>query len=799
MPTASRRLTDLLIAWRIPLLILGLVLAAASFVLSRGLQYDRRVETLFAADDPRLISFLKLKRFFAGNEMVLAVYHDDHLLDPDGTGIRRLAKVSRALESVPGVMGVLSLDQPLRSEEQPLGERIVDPDSAQARRVRRLLQGYTHSADGKTVGIGCILVPEDKTDVARAVTVAGIRRVMQSQPMGMVAGEPVMVVDGFRYVEEDGRRLGWATTVLLGLVLVLTFRSVRWVIIAVAVVQLAILLTQATVVVLGLQMSMVSSVLTAIVTVIGIAAVMHIIVRVREERAAGRLPLQALAISGAVLAVPVFWSSATDAAGFCSLVAANVEPLQDFGIMMGMGAMYVLVAIVLIVPGLATIGPVDRGPRWAWGESYLDVALSRCADWSQRHPVPIAAVAGIVSGLAILGSAQLEIETDFTANFREDSEIVQSYRYVESHLGGAGVWDVIVPAPPAPDWNYFLRVRRLESRLLREVIVAGPDGREAPGILSTLSLPDAIIAGSPKNLQTVRYSHIRNTLLGAGLRILEREMPVLVALLRGQDPDTGQNYYRIMLRSLERQPAAQKHSIIDQASKIIREEFPPTANTPGAEAAGFFVLLTYLIDSILRDQWITFAVATVSMAIMISIAVRNLLFGLVALVPNVFPIFVVMGLMGWLGLKINMGAAMIAAASIGLSVDTSIHYLDSFRRARQAGGSLRSAFEEVHHTVGRAVVFSTLAWVLGFLVLVDSEFIPTVYFGVLVSITTLGGLLGSLVVLPVLLTLALRRKDEIAENDSRSHSKAAEAKAMSGPSDDLEDKPQAVVDADGKE
>jgi predicted RND superfamily exporter protein len=117
-----------------------------------------------------------------------------------------------------------------------------------------------------------------------------------------------------------------------------------------------------------------------------------------------------------------------------------------------------------------------------------------------------------------------------------------------------------------------------------------------------------------------------------------------------------------------------------------------------------------------------------------------------------------MGMMGWLGLKINMGVAMIAAVSLGLSIDSSIHYLTSFQRARRSGKSVRESLADVQQTVGRAVIFSTLALIVGFSVLLTSNFIPTVWFGGLVSAAMLGGLAGNLVVLPVLVTLVMPSK-----------------------------------------
>ncbi len=148
---------------------------------------------------------------------------------------------------------------------------------------------------------------------------------------------------------------------------------------------------------------------------------------------------------------------------------------------------------------------------------------------------------------------------------------------------------------------------------------------------------------------------------------------------------------------------------------IARQEFP------GAEVTGFFVLLTRLIDSTSRDQWLTFAASTGGIFLMMVVAFRSVPLALVALVPNALPIFVATGLWGWLGLKINMGAAMIAAVSMGLSVDSSVHYITVFLARRKAGDDFHTALDAAHQTVGRAMVFSTLALVVGFSALMSQR------------------------------------------------------------------------------
>jgi predicted RND superfamily exporter protein len=227
-------------------------------------------------------------------------------------------------------------------------------------------------------------------------------------------------------------------------------------------------------------------------------------------------------------------------------------------------------------------------------------------------------------------------------------------------------------------------------------------------------------------------------------------MPVFMRALRSTEVDKhGQTGLRIMLRARERQPAEQKRALIDAVENVVREEFPPSDQSDGGKVTGLFVLLTSLVESMLRDQWVTFAVASAGMGLMLWLALRSLKLALIALVPNVLPILLVMGLWGILGLKINMGAAMIAAVSMGLTIDSSMHYLVDFVRARRDGKPFSQALGEVQRSVGRAMIFTTLAVAVGFGVLCISDFIPTVYFGVLVSLTMIGGLAGNLIILPL--------------------------------------------------
>src|SRR4029077_20883494 len=186
---------------------------------------------------------------------------------------------------------------------------------------------------------------------------------------------------------------------------------------------------------------------------------------------------------------------------------------------------------------------------------------------------------------------------------------------------------------------------------------------------------------------------------------------------------------RIVLRARERQPAEIKEKLIRTVEVLAQNEFDPDHRAPPAKATGLFVLLTYIVESLLGDQWVCFGWGAVGIIGMMTIAYRSLRIGLISLVPNLLPIVFVVGTMGWLDLPINIGTAMISSVSMGLTVDASIFYISSFRRMQNAGMDFSSALRATQHEIGRALIYSNAALILGFLVLTLSHFIPLVYFG----------------------------------------------------------------------
>jgi predicted RND superfamily exporter protein len=348
----------------------------------------------------------------------------------------------------------------------------------------------------------------------------------------------------------------------------------------------------------------------------------------------------------------------------------------------------------------------------------------------------------------IWGSLRMQVETDFTKNFRASSQLVRGYQVVESQLGGAGVWDIMLPAPVNLTEDYLDSVLQLEEHLRQ---IQADNGSAALRLTKVLSIADA-------NAAACTSSWLASLPLVTRLEGMRAAMPVFTqALLTPTSMTADVRWLRIMLRSHEQITAAQKDRLIELVTQKVAQfttseqwlrhfQQPP----PAAEVTGYYVMLGRLVGSILSDQWKCFLLATLGILLIMTLATRSFYLALAALVPNALPVFLVLGAMGWCGLSVNMGAAMIAAVSMGLSIDSSIHYLLHMQRQMRLGRPAIKAMRSAQENVGLALVLATAALIAGFLSLCFSQFVPTIVFGVLVSLTMLGGLIGNLIVLPLL-------------------------------------------------
>jgi predicted RND superfamily exporter protein len=365
-------------------------------------------------------------------------------------------------------------------------------------------------------------------------------------------------------------------------------------------------------------------------------------------------------------------------------------------------------------------------------EDQLDRVLARMAHLIDRHPLGTAIICVVLTLVTAPGLLIMQVETDFSRNFRESSPIVKSLKFVESNLGPAGTWDVSFDVPQPLTSEFLDQTRELTESLKQ---LSTDKVR-----LDVLSLNDAIDIPPRLGKPVTRFS-----------KVDQRQHDLVQSFYNPE-----RRRMRIVLRSPEQQPTEAKLAQIQRVRETVAMHFDAqkadsTVGRSSAElpvAAGLFVLMARIIDSLLEDQLKSFIWACVGTFVCMAVAFRSIRIGLISLVPNVFPIALVTGSLGLLEIPVNIGTAMIASVSMGFTC--SVHYIEVFQTALPKVG-LSQALHIAQAGVGKAVVLAHFALVAGFLVLTASEFIPLVYFGAILSLSMIGGLISDLVLLPLLL------------------------------------------------
>lgn len=723
------RLVDFVIRRRWWLFCTALALTALAWPFAQRLEFEGSIESLFAANDSYLRSYRESKELFGGHEQGVVAYSDPALFRGDAddrlteAAAARLRHLAEKLRAVPGVHrdSVFHLEEALRA-------------NIRNSHVVRLLEGVLVGRDRHATAVVFTLQPPEEAGVPRSETVAEIRRIAEANdPPAYVIGESVVVSDMFRYVEADGHHLMWVSLGLLATVALVLFRGFRWLVMPILVVLAVSTWTRAVLAYLGIPLTMVSSILNSLILIIGVATVMHVIVQFRARYdALGRV--EGIRQTLIDLHGPVFWSCATTAVGFAALLLSDIAPVRDLALMMALASMLVYVAMLALIPGAFLLGNREIAPP-ALKESAF---LKGVGDWVWQHSSWVALGTAALLVVSGIGLARIRIESDTSKNFRSTAPVVEALDFVETRLGGSGNWEILLPAPTPLTKEYLARVRRLTDRL------QGIGGQ-------TITWQDTASEASP--VESLRILSFTDTLdLVPEVPFVLNTIDKRVAALAKLQPRLVQSFYnpqagllRVLLRSPERLSAQEKMTLIERVERIAREEFRD------ARVTGLYVLFTYLVQNLLGNQWLSLSLAAAGITLLMAIAFRSVGLGLIALVPNVLPIALVLGALGWLGIPMNMGAAMIASVSVGLTVDGTIHYITDFQRLRRERLDPTQALRRTQQSVGLAMGFTTLALVVGFSSLAFSNFVPLIHFGVLTGFSMLSGLFAALVFLPLTL------------------------------------------------
>lgn len=763
------------------------VLLVLLVIFGRKVSYEQSIGSFFADDDPYMAVYQKAASSFGDDNFVFLVYDDPELMTP--AGLDRVAELAGAVgpDRVAGVLRVESLDAmpliwslddvlttldrlpkvarnlalnaakrtiknvDLKTNAMTVSGAVRGADTDALEKLgdrlaaHPLFRGTLIDATGRTTAVVVRLRKTHEHNVIE--TVRALRAEADSfaarhrLPRPAVVGPPVLLADGFAAIEIDGRRLAAVGMVLIALVTLSAVHSIWWAVVPMVAGWTIWLATETLLSAFHIKLSLSGGPLVAQIIVLTMPAASHLAIHFRDDRrressarAAGISTLRSVV-------VPILWTAITGAIGYGALVTSDLVPIQQFGAILATctlcSALLVMaVSPIAMEPPFPLEIPIREGSR-----SGVAAGMNRLTLWVYRHPTAVVATVVMVVLPLSLGMFRLRYETNYINLFRPETRVVKDYQTVESRLGGIGLVELVVPLGKEVTPDSIARLKRLEQAV---AAIPVPEPRSIAQVISLATVldPEGKLAALPDEAEA---------------RILANKLDLIALSPQAQlmhslwNADTGEA--RVMIRLLEQQPAPTKSRIFHEAEAAAREDFGPASYLTGLS-----YLMTRTTEGVIATQWGTFFWSAAGILVMLTLAFRSLTLALLAILPTLLAVALVLGLMGWLRIKLDMATALVASVALGLSVDDTFHCLIQFHRDRKHKGFAASLFDS-YQVSGPGVILSSLAVAVGFTALRTSEFEPFVNFGTMVALATAGSTLGNLVLLPACLTLGHRWMD----------------------------------------
>ncbi len=585
-----------------------------------------------------------------------------------------------------------------------------------------------------------------------------------------VGGIPRVRVDVMHSLKREQLTFVPLTGFIYFLILIALFRRVAGALLPLGTVLLSVLATTAMLVLTDSPINIINNILPTMIFIIGISDSIHMLTRQAEEAERGLAPMDATRAMLRHTGLACLLTSATTAVGFVSLVSADTTILQRFGLQAAFGVLCAFVFTVLFIPtALSYLKPMRRisatavprrgalTPEALASAPWLERGLMVLARAVLRRPA-LFLIGGLLvtAGFGVLGS-RVRIDTTLLEIYQESHPTYQTSVLMEERLGGILPVEISVKHPDKDHFKTpeaYAKLATLQQR-------AGA----IDGVLATQSFVDFH--------QAARQALLGDVAERAVMPDSAEQIAQLHLLIEGP-PDSRDgarafitddfSHARLLLRVSDF--GAQRMIVVGDTLRAQLSELFPPAQGYTTVLAGDAYVASVSLDSFIRDLFASLLMASVIIFVMMTLVFRSLKLGLISVVPNLTPLIATFGYMGWAGITLNTTTIIIFAISLGLAVDDTIHFLARFKEELDRQPTTHDALMHTFYGAGRAILLTSVLLLTGLLVLLWSDFKPSVYFARLTAITIGGALLGDLLLLPPLLLYAYRDRERATEQRS---------------------------------
>ena len=585
-----------------------------------------------------------------------------------------------------------------------------------------------------------------------------------------LGGASMVADDLITFIRSDLQVFGSAVLVFLMLTLWVIFRQLRWILLPLITCSFSVVTTSGFLGLFGWEVTVISSNFISIQLIITMAITIHLIVRYRELAGANpELNQRQLILDSTIfMARPCTFAVLTTVVGFASLVLSGILPVMNFGWMMSAGIGVSLFLTFLIFPVLLMQMPKAM-PNTSFESRF---ALTKIfADLTERHGKSILFISVAALILSIAGAAKLNVENSFIDYFRESTEIYQGMKLIDQQLGGTTPLDLVVNLEQSEE-----EVQQANTEVKVEVELEDEDEFDAFEEEFEESAGKAQYWFTTEKMERIENIHdylngleqtgkvlSLATMLKIG-KTLNSGEPLddfMLALLYNELPErfrkiimdpyvsVENNEARFYVRIRDSEPNLKRNELLKQIQHDLKDKLDiPEGKW---QLTNLLVLYNNMLQSLFKSQILTLGVVIVLFLIMFIFLFRSIIIALIAIFPNVLSIGVVLGFMGWMGIPLDMMTITIAAISVGIAVDNTIHYIHRFRFEFAKDRNYLAAMHRSHESIGYAMYYTSITIIIGFSILVLSKFIPSIYFGLLTGLAMLIALVAALTLLPQLL------------------------------------------------
>ena len=756
---------------------------------SKDFRLDASSETLLIEGDPDLEYLREITDRYGSKEFLILTYTPNKGMVTDAS-INNLLSLKYKIQSLDWVHSVITLlDIPLLSNsEAPLQERLEgfktlkDEGVDKQRGFKEILnspvfRNFVISEDGNTSGI-IVNIKEnippvdienkskdelekyrDEIKKKNHENILEIRDIIKSyEDIGKIylGGIPMIADDMMTFIKSDIIVFGIGVLLFIITTLWFVFRKLIWIIIPISSCFFSVIIMMGFLGILGWKVTVISSNFIALMLILTMAMNIHISTRFLQIKKSNpsKTNFEILSLTTEKMFWPILYTVLTTVIAFLSLIFSEIKPIIDFGWMMTFGLITSFIITFTLLPTLLSFTSTNN---ISVKEDKVSNITKLFEKISLNYQTLIFMINILIIALSIFGVSKLMVENSFINYFSKKTEIYKGMKLIDEKLGGTTPLEVILKFPETKkendkeddgfeDWGdeneqdnekYWFTKDKVDTiKKVHNYLDSLP---QIGKVLSFSSIIDvATQLNGNKSLGTlemgVLYSKIPDSI----------KSEIIDPYISIED-----NEARINLRIIDSQENLRRNDLINKINFDLHNEIGLEKDR--YKLAGVLILFNNLLQSLFKSQILTLGLVMIGIFAMFLILFKNIKLSLIGIVPNFIAAFFILGIIGLLGIPLDMMTITIAAITIGIAVDNSIHYIYRFKEEFNKIKDYKKTLTICHSTVGSAILNTSITIVFGFSILVFSKFIPTIYFGIFTGLAMLLAMISVLTLLPSLI------------------------------------------------